>query len=219
MISISNNSMQAFNFVSNTAAFTAILNTATANANTRIDINSNSLGTSTGGLMTVSAASTGTVDCINNQGTTATLNMNSNTIRDISVVTIGAFTGIVNNSTTTAITTAVNINDNFLEVNLGKLITFSGANNQSLNLLRVAASSASATCAVSIQRNEIRGITHTLTATAGTQTYIFNGAASGSTNMSSNKFIELDVNTNVGNLPSVPDCFCRTKKISMATRW
>lgn len=188
--------MQAFNFVSNTAAFTAILNTATANANTRIDINSNSLGTSTGGLMTVSAASTGTVDCINNQGTTATLNMNSNTIRDISVVTIGAFTGIVNNSTTTAITTAVNINDNFLGVNLGKLITFSGANNQSLNLLRVAASSASATCAVSIQRNEIRGITHTLTATAGTQTYIFNGAASGSTNMSSNKFIELDVNTN-----------------------
>ena len=174
VISISNNTMQAFNFVSNTTAFTAILNTAAANATTRIDINSNSLGTSTGGLMTVSAISAGTVDCINNLGTTATLNMNGNTIRDLSVVTIGAFTGITNNSTTTPITTAVNINDNFLGVNLGKLITFSGVNATSISLLRIAGSTITAACTVSIQRNEIRGITHLQTATGGAQTYIAN---------------------------------------------
>jgi hypothetical protein len=74
----------------------------------------------------------------------------------------------------------------------GGLITYSAAN--SATLLGISNTSGTANCNLSIQNNDIRGITHTVGGT-NAHTYIINSFATLSQNISGNTFTNLNVNT------------------------
>jgi hypothetical protein len=94
-------------------------------------------------------------------------------------------------SNTGAVLSSISINGNQLGNDSGGLITYSAAN--SATLLGISNTSGTANCNLSIQNNDIRGITHT----GGTNahTYIINSFATLSQNISGNTFTNLNVNT------------------------
>ncbi len=154
----------------------------------------------TGGTNTLSITGNSLISSLNN-GTGAmigiystsaasTLAISNNIIRDCSRnKTTGTFTGIYN---TGAVTSAINIDNNLLGNVSGGLITYSLANSSAL--LGISNTAGTNTCALSIQNNDIRGITQTATGT-NAHTYIINSAATLSQNISNNTFTNLSTNT------------------------
>ena len=133
--------------------------------------------------ITATTATSGTLNGMSNSGAAGTLNMNNNIIRGhASTATSGQPQGITNSG---AVVTAININNNQFGNASGGF--FSTSTVTSGTLFGISNSGGAATCALSIQTNDIRGITYTAAASAP-QTYIINSAATLSQNISNNTF-------------------------------
>lgn len=190
--------------------------TSNLNNNSVNLINSPTTGQMTGvSAQGMTALSTATINMNNNlvtgaiQGTLATsaafvaifgtsapgtFNINGNTVRGVTTnSTTGGFIGV--QQQTNGVVNALNINNNKIgDATLGS-VTFSNATNSgSVGGIIVTSTGASATCAVSITGNDIRGIVNTTTGT-GTQTYFSNAAIVPTLTMSSNTFTNLSINS------------------------
>ncbi len=133
---------------------------------------------------------TGAMTCISNTAAVTTLNINNNFIRNHSrLATTGVFTAISN---TGAVTSAININSNQLGNVSGGLINYGALNSSTLT--GISNTGGAAAAALSIQSNDIQGITYTSSGTHN-HNYLYNTAATLSQNISSNTFTNLIVNT------------------------
>ena len=181
IISITGNTVQnCSSFGTAASVYNGIINSGGAGT---LGISGNNIisGTNTG---------TGAFTMISNSAALENLNINSNIIRShIKTVATGAVTAIVN---TGAVITAININSNQLGNTSGGLVTYTIANSGALTGINSAGGTA--TCAISIQNNDIRGIVHSV-AGSSAHTYITNTAATLSQNISNNTFTNLSVNT------------------------
>ncbi|MBL0359335.1 MAG: hypothetical protein IPP72_21835 [Chitinophagaceae bacterium] len=197
-----------------TSNFTAINYSGTGNVSAAGNIIQNcvisSTGVSTfrgiiltGGSGAVSISSNSIISCSNSSGgaffpisnaaAATSLNISDNIIRNITIGSAGGtFTGISNAG---AVTGAITINDNKFGNASGGLVTFTVAN--SANLFGITNTGGTATAALSIQRNDFRGIAN-ISAGSGSHTYIFNSAATISQNISTNTFTSLSINTTTG---------------------
>src|SRR5207245_1775425 len=106
-----------------------------------------------------------------------------------STATSGQPQGITNSG---AVVTALNINNNQLGNASGGFFSTSTVTTGSL--FGVSTSGGATTCALSIQSNDIRGITYSA-AVSAPQNFLQNTAATLSQNISSNTFTNLNINT------------------------
>ncbi|MBI4947083.1 MAG: hypothetical protein HY840_11860 [Bacteroidetes bacterium] len=158
----------------------------TALSTATININSNTILNC---VMSGAASSTTIVGIINSSAP-GTLSISNNSIKgNTSTSTTGGFTGISNSG---AVVTAININNNQIGNAGGGTITFSAATNTAV--IGITNSNGAATATLTIQGNDIRGITHSV-AGSSAHTYIINSAANPNTNINSNTFTNLNVNT------------------------
>ncbi|MDQ3022343.1 MAG: hypothetical protein M3R36_17500 [Bacteroidota bacterium] len=140
--------------------------------------------------ITATTATSGTLLGMSSSGAAGTVNMNNNVIRNMSSsATTGQMQGIAN---TGAVVTALNMNNNQLGNTSGGY--FSSSVASSGTLFGIVTSGGASTCALSIQNNDIRGITYNVAATSS-NSYFQNSAATLSQNISSNTFTNLNVNT------------------------
>ena len=144
--------------------------------------------------ITAVSSTSALISGIVNAGAGGTVNITNNIVRGMSnsATTTGQFQGIVNSG---AVVTAVNINNNQLGNASGGLYSSSAAANAGAAFVIINAGAA-ATCALSIQNNDLRGVT--LTNTLATSYYFINiqGANSPLTqNISNNTFTNLSINT------------------------
>jgi hypothetical protein len=140
--------------------------------------------------ITSTAATSGLINGISNSGACGTLNITNNIIRShASTATSGQPQGITNSG---AVVTAVNITGNAL----GNATSgfFSTSTVTSGGLFGISNSGGASTCALTISRNDIRGITYN-SAVSAAQTYITNTAVCLSQSIYSNTFTNLNVNT------------------------
>ncbi|MES2398017.1 MAG: T9SS type A sorting domain-containing protein [Bacteroidota bacterium] len=182
-ISITGNTIQnTSSFGTGASAYTGILvDSASATGTLSIGTNNIISGTNTG---------TGAFTGISNTAVSATANINNNIIRNnVIASTTGTFTGIVNSG---VVTTAINFKDNQLGNSTGGLVTYSAANSGALKGL--SNTDGAITALLSVTGNDIRGITNTV-ATSSDHVYISNSTFKGSTNISTNTFTTLNVNT------------------------
>jgi hypothetical protein len=181
VISINNNTVQnASTYGTGASVFNGINNSG---GTSTLNITGNSIiaGTHTG---------TGAFAGIINSAAVSTLNLNNNVIRNHTKTAVsGTFTAISN---TGAVTTAININNNQLGNTSGGLINYTVANSGTLTGISNTAGAASS--ALTIQGNDIQGITHSV-AGSSVHSYITNTAATLTQNISSNTFTNLNVNT------------------------
>jgi hypothetical protein len=143
-------------------------------------------------LLNVSITITGTsaVTGFTNSSVTGVLNMNGNTVRGItSAASAGGITGVSN---TGAVITSINMDNNKCGDATAGFVTFSAANSGAIRLAEN--TGGASTCAVSIQNNDIRGITYSI-ASSATHTYITSTGVVLSNNMSNNTFTNLALNT------------------------
>lgn len=186
-ISITGNIIQnTSSFGTGASAYSGILvDSASATGTLSIGTNNIISGTNTG---------TGAFIGISNTAVSATANINNNIIRNnIIASTTGTFTGIENSG---VVTTAINFKDNQLGNSTGGLVTYSAANSGTL--MGISNTDGAGTALLSVTGNDIRGITNTV-ATSSDHIYIENTSFSGSTNISTNTFTALNVNT-TGNI-------------------
>lgn len=156
------------------------LSTATINLNNNTILNCAVTG----------ASSSSAIIGIVNSSAPGTLSISNNIIRgSTSTATTGGFTGLSN---TGAAVTTINLNNNQVGNASGGAITFSAATSGTVT--GITNSGGASTSAVSIQGNDIRGITHSV-AGSSTHTYITNTAATLSQNISTNTFTNLTVAT------------------------
>ena len=144
-------------------------------------------------VVAATTTGTGTLSGVSNTAAATTVAITANKIRNLTKsVATGAVTGISNSG---AVLSQITIENNQLGNTTGGLITYSVAN--SATLLGISNTGGSANCALSIQNNDIRGITY---AVAGTNanTYIINSATTLSQTISGNTFTALNVNTTGG---------------------
>lgn len=181
-ISITNNTIQNCSvFGTGASVFSGILNSAGSGT---LNITGNKVisGTNTG---------TGTYIPITTSAAVATLNLNNNIIRNqIKTATSGTFTALSNSG---AVLTFANINHNQLGNADGGLVTYVAANSGAL--LGISNSGGAATCELSIQNNDIRGIEYAGAAGTNAHTYIINSAATLKQEINNNTFTALNVNT------------------------
>ncbi|HEY0544516.1 MAG TPA: VCBS repeat-containing protein [Pyrinomonadaceae bacterium] len=167
-----------------TAGLTAITNLSLPGT---MNMNGNSV---INNAITATTATTAINAGITNSGAAGTVNMNSNVVRSLaSTAASGQVQGIVNSG---AVVTALNINNNQLGNATSGFFTTSTATSGTL--FGVVTSGGASTCALSIQTNDIRGITYNVAASAA-NSYFQNSAATLSQNISSNTFTNLNVNT------------------------
>ncbi len=142
--------------------------------------------------ITASTATSGIINGIATSGACGTLNITNNVIRGhASTSTSGQPQGITNSG---AVVTAININNNQLGNASGGF--FTSAVVTSGPLFGISTSGGASTCALSIQNNDLRGISYmNVTAVSAPQTYIQNSATTLSQNISNNTFTNLSVNT------------------------
>jgi hypothetical protein len=184
-ISITNNTIQNCSAYGTAASSFTGINTTAGSGTLAVSTNSIIAGTSTG---------TGDLVGIKNTATPATLNLNNNVLRDFALSSTTAnFTGILNSG---VVTSAININNNQLGNTSGGLVSFSAANSGILKAISNADGDDPAL--LTITGNDIRGISNAVTASTD-HYYIANEIFAGSTNISSNTFTNLNVNTN-GNI-------------------
>jgi hypothetical protein len=140
--------------------------------------------------ITATTATTGIIAGITNSGAAGTVNVNTNVLRSMaSTAASGQMQGIVNSG---AVVTALNINNNQLGNSTSGFFTSSVASSGVM--FGIVTSGGAATCALSIQNNDIRGITYNVAASAN-QALIQNTAATLSQNISGNTFTNLNINT------------------------
>lgn len=177
---IRGNSSTAFS-----GGFNGILNQG-AVVNT-ININNNQIGDTNVGAVTFSSITSGQFNGIlNNAATgTSTVSMNNNSIDGINAIAMGEIILIGN---TAGVGYAVNINNNQLGSVTGSLISFSGPQASTFFGLYNAGSTAS--CAVTIQGNDFKGINQAVNC-ANNQQYIQNFAVSAASIISNNTFTNL----------------------------
>jgi len=183
-IAITNNTIQNDSaFGSGASIFQGI--SAAGSGTVAITGNSVIAGTSRG---------SGTSQGIVSSAPNTTVNVNNNIIRGMiwNPLTTSAFRAI---EVSGAVTTAININDNALGDATAGLITY-GTTATGGSLIGINANGGAATSAISIQRNDIRGITHTGTTGAITVDCFFgNSSAGGSMTISDNTITNLNLNT------------------------
>ena len=189
-LSISSNIIRGYTSTATTGGFTGIQNSG-AIVNT-ININGNKIGDAISGAATFSVATSGQINPITNSGAaaTCTININSNSIDGISVVSSGQLMGIQN---TGASDVAVNINNNLLGSTTGTLMSFSAAQTSGAQYL-INNQGGTTNCVITIQGNDMRGLVHTVAASTN-QGYIINAAVANSVSISSNTFTNMNVNT------------------------
>ncbi len=142
--------------------------------------------------ITATSSTTGTLVGISNSGAAGTLNITNNVVRSMSsrASTTGQMQGIANSG---AVVTAINLNNN----QLGNATSgyFSSPIASAGPLFGIVnAGGANATAVLSIQNNDIRGITYSITASSS-QLYYNNQVFTGSTNISGNTITNITVNT------------------------
>jgi hypothetical protein len=189
-LNITGNVIRSNSSTATTDGFTGIQNSgAVVNA---VNITNNQLGDVSGGAVTFTTATTGTINGIKNTNAanTATININSNSLNGFSVVNTGQIFFIQNTAGNAA---AVNMNNNQLGTLTGSLISFSGVQSSSLHGIYNPSGNAGV-MAVSILNNDIRGIVQTATGTASQQ-YINCQAPVLSGNISNNTFTNLSINS------------------------
>lgn len=162
-------------------------------ASATININNNNFlnNSATGASMT-----TGSFVGILGTSAPGTLNINGNLFRNTTVGATGAGSFVAIQQQTNAVVTALNINNNKLGDATGGAVNFSAAaaTTATFTGISVVSGGAAATCAITINGNDIRGITYTSSGT-GAHIYIINAAASLSQSISNNTFTNLNVNT------------------------
>ena len=186
-ISITGNTIQnTSSFGTGASSFIGILvDSASATGTLSIGTNNIISGTNTG---------TGNFIGISNTAVSATANINNNVIRSNSLSsTTGTFTGIENSG---AVTAAINFKDNQLGSLTGGLVTYNAANSGTLKGISNTGGAVGAL--LSVTGNDIRGIINTV-ATSSDHIYINNSTFKGSTNISTNTFTALNINTS-GNI-------------------
>jgi hypothetical protein len=185
-ISITNNTIQNDSvFGTGNSVFQGISNSGTGT----IAITGNSViaGTSRG-------AQGGVSQGIVSAAPATTVNVNNNTIRGMifNPLTTSAFRAI---EVSGAVTGAININDNALGDATAGLITY-GTTATGGTLYGINANGGSAASALSIQRNDFRGVTHTGTVGAiEVDCFFANSSAAGSRTIADNTITNLNVNT------------------------
>lgn len=127
---------------------------------------------------------------ISNSSAPATLTVTGNVIRGFSLSNSSCPVDGIKNSG--AVTSAITISSNQLGNASGGYITYSVANSGALT--GITNTSGSSTTTLTIQSNDIRGITHSI-AGSSSHTYISNSFATLSQDVSSNTFTNLSVNT------------------------
>ena len=189
ILNISNNTLKGNSSTSTNAIFQGITNSGAVA--TTVNINNNKLGITGTGLISCTNANAQAYNCIlNSAGTaTATININNNSIDGISVVTTGAFNGIVNTATAPV---AVNMNYNQLGSVTGTMITFSGAQSNTFTGMNSSAGSATGTS--SVQYNDVRGIVHVASGT-NDEYYIYTNRAVKTGIVSNNTFTNISAKT------------------------
>ena len=124
-----------------------------------------------------------------------TFNINNNTIRGFTTTaTTGGFIGI--QQQTNGVVTALNMNSNHIgDATAGAVTLSATANSGTVTGLAVTSTGAAAGCALSINGNDFRGITHSAVG-SGAHTYItWSHTASATDNINTNTFTNLNVNT------------------------
>ncbi|MDP3916366.1 MAG: hypothetical protein Q8R96_21780 [Bacteroidota bacterium] len=181
-ISITDNTVQNCSVYGTAASvYSGILNSAGAGT---LNINGNNVisGTNTG---------TGTFIPITTSAVVATANLNNNIIRNhIKTATTGTFTALSNAG---AVLTSININNNQLGNADGGLITYTTTNSAAL--IGITNTAGAASCELSIQNNDIRGIQYDGAAGTNAHTYINNSAVTLKQDINNNTFTALNVNT------------------------
>ncbi len=138
-------------------------------------------------------AGTGTMTGISTSSAAATVNVTNNVLRNLTITSAtGALTAI---SQSGSVTTAINLNDNQLGNSTGGLVTFSSASAASGAVTGITNSGGTSAAALSIQRNDVRGITYAVNAGSSAHVYLRNTAATLSQNFSTNTFTNLNVST------------------------
>jgi CSLREA domain-containing protein len=140
--------------------------------------------------ITATTATTGIMGGISNSGAAGTANITNNILRGLaSSATSGQMQGI---NSSGAVTTALNVNNNQLGNAASGYFTSTVATSGTL--FGIVTSTATSACALSIQTNDIRGITYNVASSAA-HAYYQNSAATLSQNISNNTFTNLNVNT------------------------
>jgi len=144
------------------------------------------------GIIANTSRGTATSDGIITGVAAATVNLTNNTVREMTLTAAsGAFRGIEN---TGAATVAINIEDNKLGDTTGGFVSYTGVTS---GLLTGILNSGGATAgpALSIQRNDIRGISHAVAATHSNDYINASAGTSSSRTIKDNTFTNLSVNT------------------------
>ena len=210
-VSIQNNSIGAFDAVGTTATttggFTGIDGAGTAGV---VSITNNNIGNasvdnirtgytllsgslSNAGALTSSTGATSAIVGVRSSSTGTPLTITGNTLRGWA--TSGTVTAVTGISSTGAVTSTVNLNSNLLGTASLDWIRYAVANSGTLTGINCTGATAATT--ISIQSNNIRGITYSVAGT-GVNTYI-NITGATATNViatiASNLFTNLTVNT------------------------
>ncbi len=187
-LNINSNIFKGNTSTATSGGFIGIQNNA-AVTNT-ININSNQIGISGNGAVGFSGATSSSIVGVScqNAGASCLVNINSNSIDGITLVTCGVFQGISNASPAATI----NMNNNQLGSVSGNFVTFSGA--QSGNVSALNNNGGSSSSSLTIQGNDIKGVINSVAATC---TYELIGSASAllSQTVSGNTFTNLTLNT------------------------
>ncbi|MEP6645497.1 MAG: GEVED domain-containing protein [Saprospiraceae bacterium] len=183
--SITNNTITITdNFTSGTLECIRTQDVVTATSVCNIT-NNTILNTSVGG-----ASSSTTIVGIINTSAWGTLNMNSNIIKGTtSTATTGGFTGISN---TGVVVTTINMNNNQIGNASGNAITYSVATSGTFT--GITNSGGAAAAVLTMNGNNIQGITYN-GASSSAQLYLNNSTFTGTTNINTNTFTNLNVNT------------------------
>ena len=180
-ITISGNTIQNVSSYGTAASvLNGILNSGASGA---VSISNNS-------IIAANNTGTGALGGISNTAIATTLAITGNKVRNLTKsVAGGAVTAIANSG---AVLSQITIENNQLGNSAGGLINYAVANSGTLT--GISNSGGSANCALSIQNNDLTGITYTV-AGSNIHTYIINSAATLSQTINGNTFTALNVNT------------------------
>ncbi|MBS7786513.1 T9SS type A sorting domain-containing protein [Flavobacterium sp. CYK-55] len=170
------------------ATFTGITSSATGNLTVGSSGNSNTIQN-----ITINPAANNAFIGFSNSGANTATSISYNVVKGVSFAagssTGSTFRGINN---TGAVTGTIDLNNNSFGVSGTGMVSYSAANTGTLIVFNNTAGGA--TAALSVQNNDIQGITHA-GATTCAHTYITNTAATLSQNISGNTFTNLNAAT------------------------
>ena len=162
----------------------------TATVGATININNNLV---TNCALTGTASTTGNLIGIQNGSASGILNINGNTINGLlrNAGTTGQIQGILNLG---GVVTTLNMNNNFLGTSTLGFASYTTYNGGTGALFGYGSQAAAATCAVSIQNNDLQGIAYAIDGTNGHQ-YLSASGTPLTNNVSNNTFTNLTART------------------------